>query len=104
MKIHILILLLIFTLSGAGVMSATSYDRPEISDIHSEASTIEIKVQGHQLVIYNTGDTDEPVHVYALTGQSIKSFDATPGTTTYELPSGYYIVKTQKKSSRIIIR
>ncbi len=91
-------------LGFTGSIYANVSEKPEISDIHTEINSIEIKVQGHQLVINNTGELSEPIYVYALTGQAVKSFEAVPGTTTCELPSGYYIVKTEKKSSRIIIR
>ena len=44
------------------------------------------------------------VVIYALTGQVVKQFDAPHGTTAVDLGAGYYIVKVEKLSQRIVIR
>lgn len=60
-------------------------------------------VRGH-VEISVPGEETRQVQVYALTGQMVKSVDAQPGVTVLELPAGYYIVKCDRLSQRVIVR
>lgn len=60
-------------------------------------------VQGH-VEITVPGDDARQVSIYALTGQIIKSMTVAPGVTTIELPAGYYIVKCDRVSCRVVVR
>lgn len=63
-----------------------------------------VRVIGGMIEVENNTDDDKTITVYALTGQVIKQFVATPGTTTLELPKGYYIVKCDRTSTRVVIK
>lgn len=60
-------------------------------------------VQGH-IEITVPGDDARQVSIYALTGQIVKSMTVSPGVTTIELPAGYYIVKCDRVSCRVVVR
>lgn len=60
-------------------------------------------VRGH-VEISVPGEEARQVQVYALTGQIVKTVDAQPGVTVLELPAGYYIVKCDRLSQRVIVR
>ncbi|MEE1206990.1 MAG: T9SS type A sorting domain-containing protein [Muribaculaceae bacterium] len=64
----------------------------------------QIKVANGQVEIYLPGDEPKQVAVYALTGQQVKSVTVQPGTTVIELRAGYYIVKCDRLSQRVIVR
>lgn len=64
----------------------------------------QVRVVGSQIEIVVPGDEDRTVTIYALTGQVVKSLNATPGVNTVELPKGYYIVKCDRISSRVVVK
>ena len=49
-------------------------------------------------------EADHQIVVYALTGQIVKSLEASYGTTVIELAAGYYIVKVDRTAKRVVIR
>lgn len=57
---------------------------------------------GVEIVVH--GETDVHVTVYALTGQAVRTLEATPGVTSVDLPKGYYIVKCDNVSCRVIVK
>lgn len=60
-------------------------------------------VNGH-VEVSLPGDESRQLMVYALTGQVVKNVVIQPGVTTIELPAGYYIVKCDRLSQRVIVR
>lgn len=68
------------------------------------ASQPQVRVLQGQIEISVPGDEDRAVTIYTLTGQVVKSFTATPGVTTVELPKGYYIVKCDRVSCRVVVK
>ena len=60
-------------------------------------------VRGH-VEINLPGEESKQVYVYALTGQLVKTVTAHPGVTVLDLPAGYYIVKCDGLSQRVIVR
>lgn len=102
MKKICIVLGIIALLTGAS--APVSYAVPE-PFIHETASqSVELKIHGHQLEIVNGSAEARQVVIYALTGQIVKQFDAHPGTTVVDLNAGYYIVKIDRLSQRIVIR
>lgn len=99
---NILLLSLALTLSGLHFnVCAEPYD--------SQASAIvvnqpQVRVLNGLLEINVPGDDEVSVDIYALTGQVIKSFKAVPGITTVDLPKGYYIVKCDRVSCRVVVK
>lgn len=75
---------------------------------HSAAMQVaaqpQIKVLKGQIEITVPGDEARQVAVYAITGQIVKNFAAAPGATVVDLPSGYYIVKCDRISCRVVIK
>lgn len=58
---------------------------------------------GHvEITIY--GDDCRQITIYALTGQVVRSFTAAPGISAIELPAGYYIVKIDRMSQKVIVK
>lgn len=64
----------------------------------------QVRVAQGRIEITVPGDDARQVSIYALTGQVVKTFVATPGVTTVELPAGYYIVKCDRVSCRVVVR
>lgn len=102
MKKLYLILSLAAMLCCGAQTAAVAMPEPYVQE--SVAPTVEFKVHGHQLDIINSDDEVKQVVIYALTGQVVKQFDAQHGTTTVDLGAGYYIVKVDRHSQRIVIR
>lgn len=50
------------------------------------------------------GEAQQHVQIYALTGQVVKQFEAAPGQTTVELPSGYYIVRIGSFTVKVAVK
>lgn len=63
-----------------------------------------VKVINGHVEIHLTGDESRQVVVFALTGQQVKTVTANPGVTVIDLPAGYYIVKCDRLSQRVIVR
>lgn len=90
---------------AAGGFSALSEPIPTEAPRVAEMSAVPtVKVDHGSVVISIPGDEACQVHVFAITGQLVKSIMAQPGVTTIDLPAGYYIVKCDKFSQRVIIR
>lgn len=68
------------------------------------ASQPQVRVLHGQIEITVPGEDDCQVTIYALTGQVIKSLNAAPGVTTVDLPKGYYIVKCDRISCRVVVK
>ncbi len=64
----------------------------------------QVRVLHGQIEITVTGEDDCQVKIYTLTGQVIKSLSAAPGVTTVDLPKGYYIVKCDRVSCRVVVK
>lgn len=86
---------------SADAFAAESHSA-SIYNIANSAPTI--KVVGSQVEISLAGDSQRQVVIYALTGQIVKSMTISPGTTVIDLPAGYYIIKCDSLSKRVVIR
>lgn len=88
--------------------AAAVYATPAATDAPRQASEMAampvVKVINGHVEIHIPGDENRQVIVYALTGQVVKSVTATPGVTVIDLPAGYYIVKCDRLSQRVIVR
>lgn len=94
-------LLLISTVAAPCAVAAdTSDGRPQVE----VAVQPVVKVHNGRVEISIAGNESRQVYVYSLTGQLVKSVNAQPGTTSIELPAGYYIVKCDRLSQRVIVR
>lgn len=88
--------------------AAAVYATPAAADAPRQASEMAampvVKVINGHVEIHLPGDENRQVIVYALTGQVVKSVTANPGVTVIDLPAGYYIVKCDRLSQRVIVR
>ena len=86
-------------------VAATTYAAPEPgSSTTIVASQPQVRVLSGQIEITIPGDENKSVQVYTLTGQIVKNFVAAPGVTLVDLPAGYYIVKCDRTTCRVVIR
>lgn len=86
---------------------AVSYAEP--AEAHEAAAAISvpqpvIRVVGGHVEITLPGSEARTVVCYSLTGQVVKTLVVNPGTTTIDLPSGYYIIRCDRYSQRVIVR
>lgn len=77
---------------------------PTVAERVEDAARTTVKVVQGRVEIGIAGDESKQVYVYALTGQLVKTVTAHPGVTVLELPAGYYIVKCDGLSQRVIVR
>lgn len=83
-------------------MTAVATESAAVQSVDTPATSA--KVSGHQLVITVADDAAHQVAVYALTGQLVKQLTVGYGSTTIDLTPGYYIVKIDHSSQRIVVR
>lgn len=103
---HISLFLVLSALMFAGGRTfASDFHRdgePEMTDVVKSAPAI--KVLNRAIEVNVTDDDVHNVAVYALTGQIVKTVEATEGSTRIELNAGYYIVKVDDAAQRVIVR
>lgn len=63
-----------------------------------------IRVVGSHVEISLSGNESRVVVFYSLTGQIVKTLTIHPGTTLIDLPTGYYIIRCERYSQRVILR
>lgn len=88
-------------------VSATSFAEPAESNesvANVAVSTPVIRVVGGHVEITLPGNESRTVVFYSLTGQIVKTLTMNPGTTQIELPTGYYIIRCERYSQRVIVR
>lgn len=85
-------------------LGATVYAMPEPAATTVVASQPQVRVLSGQIEITIPGDDSRQVQIYALTGQIVKDFVASPGVTLVDLPAGYYIIKCDRVTCRVVIR
>lgn len=95
------ILISVALLSGGATMAMTPAGP---ATQLAEVSPATLRVLKGMVEISVTADHPVQVVVYVLTGQVVKNITAQPGITNLELAPGYYIVKCDKLSQRVIIK
>jgi hypothetical protein len=100
--LRISILAIAMAASMVGVGTARAMEAPGANIEVVQQPTV--KVVGSHVEITLNGDEPRQVVVYALTGQVVKNVTVQPGVTTIELAAGYYIVKCDRLSQRVIVR
>ena len=84
--------------------AAYAMPEPAMGERAEVAAQPMVKVVRGHVEINLPGEESKQVYVYALTGQLVKTVTATPGVTVLDLPAGYYIVKCDGLSQRVIVR
>lgn len=88
-----------------GIGSSAVYAFPAHDGISvNVASQPTIKALNGSIVITVPGDNPIHFQIFSITGQAIKSITLGQGSTTIELPKGYYIVKCSHWSKTIIVK
>lgn len=90
-----------FAVSGALTSHVMAEPVPAANVVTNQPT---VKVLPGRVEISNPGDEARQVVVYALTGQIVKTIVAQPGVTTIELPAGYYIIKCDRMSCRVVVK
>ena len=101
-KLYIKALLCGFAFTCATISTLAMPAETSIQNI--VVSQPQVRVIGNQVEINIPGDEDCTVTIYALTGQVVKTLNANPGITTIELQKGYYIVKCDRVSCRVVVK
>lgn len=93
--------LCIFLLTAPVVSGAIVPD-----DAKSLRCEVLVSTQGKdgKLMLENQTSTSCRVVVYSITGQAIRSLELRPGVVTVVLPKGFYIVKSEYGSQKIVVR
>lgn len=64
----------------------------------------QVKVQPGAITIEIPGSESRHVAIYAITGQVVKQFNAAPGKNVVEMPAGYYIVRVDHLSVKVVVK
>ncbi len=84
---------------GSSAVYAFSAQEIEVTTPHASVKSI-------SGAITLTTISDEPIQfqIFSITGQIIKTVTLSQGSTTIELPRGYYIVKCNYWSKTVIVK
>lgn len=107
MKNYRQILLVLMFVSAMSLTPLTLFAAPAAENVEMGDEVVAeptIAVNGQQVEIEISDDETHQILVYALTGQIVKNISAENGRTVIDLPRGYYIVKVDKTTKRVIIR
>ena len=89
---------------AATSIGVAQHSRAAVQVVQPAEQNSQVRVVSGGVEIVVNGEVDVHVTVYALTGQAVKTITATPGVTNIELPKGYYIVKCDNISCRVVVR
>ncbi len=97
-------LLLALSLAIAAVAVPEIAASPAIDSV-ATADEPQVKITHGGVELSAAAQTPTHFYIYSITGQMIKSVSVDASShTTIELPSGYYIVKCEKWSRRIVVK
>lgn len=71
---------------------------------HAGTQSASIRTAQGCIEITVTDQADHEVTVYGLTGQAVKHLAVPEGTTRIELKPGYYIVRVDGQSVRVVVK
>ena len=93
---------LIIGLMGLG--SSVAYAFPAHNDISVNVAQPSVKASTGAITLTVSSDNAVQFQIYSITGQAIKSITVGQGSTTIELPRGYYIVKCSYWSKTVVVK
>ena len=64
----------------------------------------QVKPGSHCIEIVIADDSNHQIAIYALTGQVVKQFSVAPGNTVVDIAPGYYIVRIDGLSKRVVVK
>lgn len=96
----------LFISLALGACAIPAFAEPADASVQQSVavSQPQVRVLNDRIEITVSGEEDCPVTIYALTGQVVKSFTAVQGVNSVELPKGYYIVKCDRYSCRVVVK
>lgn len=95
---YLLVSAFLFT-AGAGLAYGSDNDE----NIAPETQTASIRTFHHAIEI-TVADYGHDAVIYAVTGQVVKQLSLDEGTTRIDLNPGYYIVRIDGQSKRIVVK
>ena len=103
LKIHIkpVFIALLFTLGVPGISFAMP-DSPVLSEVVTVQPKVRVVSGGIEITV--AGERECRVSIYAVTGQIVKETVVYPGVMSIDLPKGYYIVKCDNLSTRVVVK
>lgn len=99
-------IILAIALAAAGTVSAVAAvgERPGV-ETEVGAQAVEIRTGAHSVELFFADDNTHDINVFSITGQAVKSFRyAGHGSVVVDLAPGYYIIKVDNTSRRILVR
>lgn len=100
-----LFVILIFSLVyGLAFMASAATTGGETKDIESVVSNVSVYSGNGLIVLNNNSEEAVTFTIYSITGQIIKSVVIHNGNLNVELPKGFYVVKFNQWSRRVIVK
>lgn len=87
-----------------GIGSSAVYAFPAQNGASLNVSQPTIKASNGSITLIVPSDNTIQFQIYSITGQAIKTVNAGYGSTTVDLPRGYYIVKCSYWSKTVIVK
>lgn len=100
-----LVVILMFSLSCSLAlnMSAAAVGE-ETKSIETVVSGVSVYSGNGLIVLNNNSEEAVTFNIYSITGQIIKSVTIQNGNSNIDLPKGFYIVKCNQWSKRVIVK
>lgn len=93
------------TLLTTGVTPAMGAPAADSAQRELPAQTSSVQVRAGYLELQVSGTEAVTFHIYAITGQQVRSVNVPGGTTvSVDLPKGVYIVKGDHWAKQVVIR
>ncbi|MDO4319625.1 MAG: hypothetical protein Q4C34_03520 [Bacteroidales bacterium] len=98
---HIILALGLALVAGPTVY-ADDAPRTETAEAVTPATTV--RPGAHCIIVELTADSPRVAAIFALTGQIVKQVELEPGSNRIEIAAGYYIVRVDGLSQRVVVR
>lgn len=85
-------------------MASAATTGGETKDIESVVSNVSVYSGNGLIVLNNNSEEAVTFTIYSITGQIIKSVVIHNGNLNVELPKGFYVVKFNQWSRRVIVK
>lgn len=85
--------------------AASAYGSENLNEnIAPETQSTSVKAVSHAIEITVADERSHDATIYALTGQIVKHLALPEGTTRIELNPGYYIIRIDGQSKRVVVK
>lgn len=94
----------IIAMAMVAVLPLRADEAPQHEVAEAVAPVATVRPGTHCIVVELNADGPRVAAVFALTGQMVRQTELEPGINRIEMPAGYYIVRIDSQSQRVVVR